>query len=169
MSEAATQHRKVLVPGTFDPITLGHLDVITRSSQLFDEVVVGVAASERKRGGPLFSLEERVELAREATAHLENVTVEPFSNLLVDFAAQIGAAAVVKGLRVTTDFESEFQMAALNYQLRPDLETLFVMSNPNHMYVSSSIAKEIGMLGGCLDGIVTQPVKEALLEKLGKA
>ena len=160
--------KKVLVPGTFDPITLGHLDVVARSSQLFDEVVVGVAASKNKKGtGPLFSLEERVELAREATAQFGNVSVLPFDNLLVDFANSIGASAVVKGLRVTTDFESEFQMAALNYRLCPDLETLFVMSNPEHMYVSSSIAREVGGLGGSLEGIVTPEVERALKAKLG--
>ena len=138
--------RKVLIPGTFDPITYGHLDVIKRSSQLFDRVVVGVAASENKGKGPLFTLEERVELAREATRELPNVEIQQFSTLLVSFAKEIGATAIVKGLRATTDFEYEFQMAMLNYHLDSSLETLFVMSSPDYMYVSSSIAKEVASL-----------------------
>lgn len=158
--------RKVLVPGTFDPITLGHLDVIKRSSQLFDEVVVGIAASQNKgASGPLFSLEERVGLAREVTASLENVEILPFDNLLVDFAKSIGATAIVKGLRATTDFEYEFQMAMLNYQLQPELETLFVMSGPRYMYVSSSIAKEVASLGGSVESLVPDVVRDALRQK----
>lgn len=158
--------RKVLVPGTFDPITSGHLDVIERSAHLFDEVVVGVAASKEKKGrGTLFTLDERVELARQVTAHLDRVTVLPFENLLVDFASALGVSAVVKGLRVTTDFETEFQMAALNYRLQPELETLFVMSSPEHMYVSSSVVREIASLGGRLAGMVPRVVEDALARK----
>lgn len=159
--------RKVLVPGTFDPITLGHLDVIKRSSQLFDAVVVGVAASRNKGAGPLFTLEERVALAREVTSDLDNVEVMSFDNLLVDFASSIGVTAIVKGLRATTDFEYEFQMAMLNYRLKPALETLFVMSSPDFMYVSSSIAKELASLGGDTTGVVPARVEKALHEKLG--
>ena len=158
--------RKVLVPGTFDPITLGHLDVIRRASQMFDEVVVGVAASQNKGRGPLFTLEERVGLAREATRDIPNVEIRPFDTLLVDFAASIGAQVVVKGLRATTDFEYEFQMAMLNYRLAPDLETVFVMSSPDYMYVSSSIAKELASLGGTVTGLVPAPVEEALRARL---
>lgn len=160
--------RKVLVPGTFDPITSGHLDVIRRASQLFDEVVVGVAASKNKGGGPLFTLEERVTLARAVTADLPNVEIESFSNLLVDFAKQIGATAIVKGLRATTDFEYEFQMAMLNYQLEPSLETVFVMSSPAYMYVSSSIVKEVASLGGKIEGLVPGEVEKALCAKYGR-
>ena len=159
--------RRVLVPGTFDPITLGHLDVIRRASQMFDEVVVGVAASKNKGGGPLFTLDERVDLAREVTSGIENVSIESFDSLLVDFARSIGAAAIVKGLRATTDFEYEFQMAALNYQLDPDLETMFVMSSPSHMYVSSSVAKEVASLGGAVDNLVPPVVEAALRKKFG--
>ena len=160
--------RKVLVPGTFDPITLGHLDVIRRAAQLFDEVVVGVAASRNKGKGPLFSLEERVALAREVTSDIGNVSVEGFDVLLVDFAEQIGATAVVKGLRATTDFEYEFQMAMLNYQLAPDLETVFVMSAPDYMYVSSSVAKEVASLGGTISGLVPAAVESALRGKYAR-
>lgn len=158
---------RVLVPGTFDPITLGHLDVIRRASDMFDEVIVGVAASTGKRGGTLFTLEERVELAREVTAELANVKVMGFDNLLVDFASSIGVTAVVKGLRMTTDFEYEFQMAMLNFRLAPELETFFVMSSPDYMYVSSSIAKELASLHGSTEGIVPPVVGQALANRLG--
>ena len=157
--------RKVLIPGTFDPITYGHLDVIKRSSQLFDQVVVGVAASENKGKGPLFTLEERVELAREATRELPNVEIQQFSTLLVSFAKEIGATAIVKGLRATTDFEYEFQMTALNYQLDKELETLFIMSTPQHMYLSSSIVREIASLGGDVSQFVPPCVNEALVKR----
>ena len=152
--------KRALTPGTFDPITVGHLDVITRAAQLVDEVVVAVAVSAKKR--PLLPLDERVALAREATAHLPNVTVEPFDELLVDFAHRMGAQAVVKGLRAITDFEYEFQMTALNYQLDQELETLFIMSTPQHMYLSSSIVREIASLGGDVSQFVTPAAAEAL-------
>lgn len=160
--------RRALVPGTFDPITLGHLDVIKRASHAFDEVVVGVAASVNKRGGgTLFTLDERVQLAREVTADLENVEVMAFDNLLVDFAQSIDAAAIIKGLRATTDFEYEFQMAMLNFRLAPELETFFVMSSPDYMYVSSSIAKELASMHGSTEGLVPAIVGEALEKRLG--
>lgn len=154
---------RALTPGTFDPITSGHLDVITRASQLMDEVIVAVAASERKN--PLFSLEKRVQMVRQATAHLPNVTVQPFSGLLVDFAREVRAECVVKGLRAITDFEYEFQMTALNYQLDEELETVFIMSPPQYMYLSSSIVREIASLKGDVSGFVPPCVKEALEEK----
>ena len=154
---------RALTPGTFDPITSGHLDVITRASQLMDEVIVAVAASERKN--PLSSLEKRVQRVRQATAHLPNVTVQPFSGLLVDFAREVGAECVVKGLRAITDFEYEFQMTALNYQLDEELETVFIMSPPQYMYLSSSIVREIASLKGDVSGFVPPCVKEALEEK----
>ena len=158
---------KAIVPGTFDPITTGHIDVATRASKLFDEVVVAVAASVNKHGtGTLFSLDERVELARESLVHLSNVSVEPFECLLMDFASQKGASAVVKGLRAGMDFEAEFQMAAVNQHLNPNIETLFVMSNPEHMFVSSSSMKEVASLGGDVSAFVPKPVERALKEKL---
>ena len=152
-----------LTPGTFDPITVGHLDVITRASQLVDEVIVAVAESAKKK--PLFSLDERVELVREATRGLENVRVEPFNGLLVDFAHKVGATAVVKGLRAMTDFEYEFQMTAINYQLDHELETLFIMSTPQHMYLSSSVVREVAAMGGSVGDFVPSCVECALREK----
>ena len=155
--------KRALTPGTFDPITSGHLDVIARASQLVDEVVVAVADSQKK--GPLFTLEERVELVRQATAHLLNVRVEPFKGLLVDFAKELDATVVVKGLRAITDFEYEFQMTAMNYQLSPQLETLFIMSPPQYMYLSSSIVREISKMGGDIQQFVPSCVYEALKKK----
>lgn len=155
--------RRALTPGTFDPITAGHLDVITRAAQIMDEVVVAVAASAKKR--PLFSLEERVALAREATAHLPNVRVEPFDCLLIDFARQMDARVVVKGLRAITDFEYEFQQAALNDQLDGSVETMFIMSPPEYMYLSSSVVREIASLGGPVGQFVPPCVEKALRAK----
>ena len=155
--------KRALTPGTFDPITSGHLDVIARASQLVDEVVVAVADSQKK--GPLFTLEERVELVRQATAHLPNVRVEPFRGLLVDFAKELDATVVVKGLRAITDFEYEFQMTAMNYQLSPQLETLFIMSPPQYMYLASSIVREISKMGGDIQQFVPPCVYEALKKK----
>lgn len=155
--------KRAVIPGTFDPITYGHLDVITRAAQLMDEIVVAVAASPGKK--PLFTLEERTALVREATGHLEGVTVKPFDGLLVDFARDQEAQVLVKGLRAITDFEYEFQMAALNYQLANELETVFIMSPPQYMYLSSSIVRELASLKSPVDQFVPAPVAEALLRK----
>lgn len=155
--------KRALTPGTFDPITNGHLDIITRASQLMDEIVIAIAASPGKR--PLFSLDERVRLVREATAHLPNVRAEPFDDLLVDFARRVGAQVVVKGLRAITDFEYEFQMTAINYQLSSELETVFIMSPPQYMYLSSSVVREVASLHGNVDAFVPSCVKAALARK----
>lgn len=155
--------KRALTPGTFDPITSGHLDIITRAAQLVDEVIVAVAASPTKQ--PLFTLDERVKLVKEATAHLSNVCVEPFCGLLVDFAVEMNATVVIKGLRAITDFEYEFQMTAINYQLSQALETLFIMSPPQYMYLSSSVVREIACLHGDIKQFVPACVYKALTEK----
>lgn len=160
--------KKALVPGTFDPITSGHLDVVERASSIFDAVVVGVARSAQKGGGPLFTHEERVSLAAQAVAHLPNVSVLPFDSLLVEFAREVDAHVIVKGLRVVTDFEAEFQMAALNWRLDPEVETMFIMSSPEHMYLSSSAVKEIALHGGSVQGLVPPHVVEALSGKMAQ-
>ena len=156
---------KALVPGTFDPITSGHLEVVEHAAALFDEVVVCVAASKNKGSGPLFSLEERVALAKEATKDMPNVTVQPFSKLLVDFARELEADVIVKGLRALTDFEHEFQMAALNRRGTNNIETLFFMASPDYMYLSSSMVKEIASMNGSVEGLVPRCVVEALRKR----
>lgn len=161
--------KRAVVPGTFDPVTCGHIDIIERAAALFDEVVIGVAHSPDKGGGPLFSLDERVELVRASVKHLSHVSVEPFDTLLVDFAEQMHATVIVKGLRAMTDFEREFQMAALNWRLDRDVETMFIMAIPEYMYLSSSAVKEIARHGGSVAGLVSEPVREALERRLGTA
>ena len=134
---------------------------------MVDEVIVAVAASPKKR--PLFALEERARHVREATAHLPNVRVEPFDDLLVDFAAKMDATVIIKGLRAITDFEYEFQMTAINYQLNQALETLFIMSPPQYMYLSSSIVRELASLGGDVSQFVPPCVARALAERFATA
>ncbi|MDR1015642.1 MAG: pantetheine-phosphate adenylyltransferase [Coriobacteriales bacterium] len=155
--------RTALIPGTYDPVTLGHRDVIVRAAQIFDSVVVAVAASPKKGAGPLFTLAERVSFVEDAVSDLPNVRVRPFTSLLVDFAVEVGASAIVKGLRAMTDFESEFQQASLNYRLNPELETLFIMASPEHMYLSSSAIREIASMRGNVHPWVTPRVEAALV------
>lgn len=161
--------KRAVVPGTFDPVTSGHLDIIERASGLFDEVVVGVAHSPKKGGGPLFTVEERVVLTTTAVSRFPNVSVLPFDTLLVDFANEVDATVIVKGLRAVTDFEREFQMAALNWRLDSDIETMFIMAVPEYMYLSSSAVREIAHHGGSVRGLVPQHVAEALEAKLKNA
>ena len=159
--------KRAIVPGTFDPVTSGHVDIIERASALFDEVIVGVALSPEKGGGPLFDVEERAEFIRLASSHLNNVSVRPFDTLLVDFAEEVGATVIIKGLRVVTDFEREFQMAALNWRLDSKIETMFIMAIPEYMYLSSSAVKEIARHGGSVRGLVPNVVVEALERVFG--
>lgn len=161
--------KRGIVPGTFDPVTSGHLDIIERAAAIFDDVVVGVARSPQKNGGPLFSVAQRVELLQRAVEHLDNVSVRPFDNLLVDFAEEVGASVIVKGLRAITDFEREFQMAALNWRLDAEVETMFIMAVPEYMFLSSSAVKEIARHGGSVRGLVPDHVAEALESTLNSA
>lgn len=154
--------KRGICPGTFDPITSGHLDIIVRASGLLDELIVAVALSPEKGGGPLFSVEQRVAFITEATQHLTNVSVCAFDTLLVDFAEREGATAIIKGLRAVTDFEREFQMAALNWRLDSHVETIFIMAIPEYMYLSSSAVKEIARHGGSVRGLVPEHVAAAL-------
>ncbi len=158
--------KRALCPGTFDPVTSGHLDIIGRAAGIFDEVVVGVALSHDKGAGPLFSPDERVAFISNAVTHLPNVSVRPFDTLLVDFAQKMDARVIVKGLRAVTDFEHEFQMAQLNYRLDENIETMFIMSIPEYAYLSSSAVKEIARHGGSVRGLVPDAVCEALATRL---
>ena len=139
-------------PGSFDPVTKGHLDLIERASCLFDEVIVAVLYNPAKTG--LFPTEERIRLLRKACAHLSNVRFDSFDGLLVDFMRNCGARVVIRGLRSTADFESEFQMAQLNHQMEPEVETLFMPTAPEYAHVSSSAVREIGSFGGDISPFV---------------
>ena len=161
--------KRGIVPGTFDPVTSGHLDIIFRASALFDEIVVGVAQSEDKNSGPLFAVEERVGFIEAATKHLPNVSVRAFDTLLVVFAHEVGASVAIKGLRALTDFEREFQMAALNWRLDPKIETMFIMAIPEYMFMSSSAVREIARHGGSVRGLVPDIVCDALEHRLSEA
>lgn len=155
--------RTVVYPGTFDPITNGHIDLVERACRLFDKVIVAVAASSRKN--PLFSLEERVELAQETLAHLPNVEVCGFDILLVEFVRQKNAQAVLRGLRAVSDFEYEFQLANMNRALEPSMESIFLTPAEHLSYISSSIVREIAMLGGNVSKFVAPAVESALVKK----
>jgi len=160
---------RALCPGTFDPVTTGHLEVVERACRLFDEVVVVVAESPEKGGGPLFTAEERVGFIAQAVAHLPNVSVRSFDTLLVGLARELDAKVVIKGLRAVSDFEHEFQMAQLNFRLAPDVDTIFIMASPEHMYLSSSAVKEIAGHGGSVRGLVPDAVADALSRRLQQA
>jgi pantetheine-phosphate adenylyltransferase len=158
--------RKVVYPGTFDPITNGHIDLVERACRLFDRVVVAIAASNRKN--PLFTLEERVALAQETLAHLPNVEVMGFDILLVEFVRQQQAQAVVRGLRAVSDFEYEFQLANMNRALAPTMESLFLTPAEHLSYISSSIVREIASLDGDVSQFVAKPVQAALHKKFNR-
>lgn len=158
--------RRVLCPGSFDPITNGHLDIIGRASHLFDEVFVGVGVNADKAGG-LFTVEERIDLVRRATADYGNVRVEPVEGLLVDFCARHGISAIMRGLRAVSDYEYELKMSHMNHRLS-GIETLFVASNPLYSYLSSSLLKEVAALGGDVSGLVPDLVLSALTERLAE-
>ena len=157
--------RIAIYPGSFDPVTLGHLDIIRRASGLFDRLIVAVMHNQNKK--PMFSVEERMEMLRRTTAGLPNVEIESFGGLLADYARRKNACVLVKGLRAVSDFEYEFQMTAINYQLDRNLETLFIMSTPQHMYLSSSVVREIASMGGDIKEFVPPCVERALREKFG--
>lgn len=158
-----SKHRLVIYPGTFDPITLGHEDVVHRAANLFDEVIVGVAGSTNKR--TLFSLEERVEMAKSVFKR-ENVKVIGFNILLMKFVQDQGAQMVIRGLRAASDFEYEFQLAGMNRKLYPQFETLFLTPAEQYMFVSSSLVREVAKLGGDVHQFVSPAVEAALKSKL---
>ena len=155
---------KAIYPGTFDPVTNGHTDLITRASNLFSEVVVAVASNPSKK--PFFTLDERVALIEEVTKHLPNVTVVGFSGLLVDLAKQHNASVLVRGLRAVSDFEYEFQLASVNRQLSPNLESIFLTPSIENGFISSTIVKEVARHNGDVTSFVHPVVKKAVNEKL---
>nr|WP_291893325.1 pantetheine-phosphate adenylyltransferase [Maricaulis sp.] len=158
--------RTALYPGTFDPLTNGHLDIIGRAVKLVDKLIIGVAINEAKR--PLFSLEERVQIVEQEVAHLaENAEIEvrPFDGLLMHFAEQVGAQSIMRGLRAVSDFEYEFQMVAMNQQLNDEIETVFLMADPRHQAIASRLVKEIAALGGDVSAFVPPRIESRLKER----
>jgi pantetheine-phosphate adenylyltransferase len=155
-----------ICPGTFDPITNGHLDVIRRASKFFDRFVVGVGARADK--APLFSLAERVQMVKDTTRDLPNVDVEPFDTLLVDFAKDVGATAIVKGLRAISDFEYEFQMAQINQTMDEEVETFFIMASAEFTFISSSAVREVASYGGSIKGLVPKEIEDQLVDMFNR-
>lgn len=155
--------RIALYPGTFDPITNGHADLVVRASPLFEKVIVGVAESPAK--GPGFSLEERIDLARQSLADVPNVEIIGFSSLLAHFVLEVGAGVLLRGLRAVSDFEYEFQLASMNRHLVPEVETLFLTPAEQYSFISSSLVREIARLGGDVSGFVHASVASALTER----
>ena len=158
--------RRAIYPGSFDPVTNGHLDVILRARKLFDEIIVAVAHNDEKQ--PLFSLEERLALLHDAVAKIDNVRVAQFDGLLVEFAAAQKSSAVIRGLRAVSDFEFEFQMALMNRKLAESVEAIFLMPKEEYTYLSSRLVKEIARLGGDVSGFVPRSVAVALKKKFSR-
>jgi len=159
-----------LYPGTFDPFTNGHTDLIGRAVKLVDKLVIGVARNEGK--GPMFTLDERVEIIREEAAQLNSnveIVVQPFDGLLIHFAREVGASVIIRGLRAVADFEYEFQMTAMNQQLDRNIETVFLMADPRHQAIASSLVKVIAQLGGDVSKFVSPRVTERFARKMAKA
>lgn len=156
--------KTVICPGSYDPITLGHIDVITRASTLFDKVIVVVLINHKKTYS--FTPEERVEFIKKSVAHLDNVEVDFYDGLLADYAKQHKAYAIVKGLRAMSDFEYEFQMALANRKLNPDVETLFLTTKSDYMYLSSSMIKQIASMGGDISEFVPSVIHNSIIERL---
>jgi len=152
-----------IYPGSFDPITNGHLDIIKRASLIFDKLIIAIYDRPDKR--LLFSTKERVELSRQAVAHLNNVQVQPYTELTVDFAKKVNAQVMVRGLRMSSDFEREFEMAMMNKKLSPDFELVCFMTNLQYQFLSSSLLKEVSQLGGCINDMVPDHVADALKRK----
>ena len=156
--------RKALYPGTFDPVTNGHLDIISRASKLVDELIVAVAESPQKT--PLFNLEDRLRFMKEGRQGIRNVRVESFSTLLIDYAKSVGAHTIIRGLRAVSDFEYEFQMALMNRTIDPEVETVFMVPGNEYTFLSSRIVKEVAAYGGKVESLVPPIVQQALEQKL---
>lgn len=162
------KERIAIYPGSFDPITIGHLDIIKRSAKLFDKVIVVVMSNYRKAGSHAFSVEERVELVKKCTEGLDNVVTDSYMGLLADYARQQGAVAIVKGLRAVSDFEDEFQQALINKKLNGEIETVFMAASSENMFLSSSVIKQVCMLGGDVTPFIPKEVSKEIIDKLMK-
>lgn len=154
-----------IYPGTFDPVTHGHTDLVARAARVFDRVVVAIAESPHKQ--PLFSLEQRIEMTRDVLADLHNVEVVGFDSLLIEFTVEVGANVLIRGLRAVSDFEYEFQLASMNRHLHPEIETMFLTPDENYSFISSTLVKEVARLGGDVSSFVSEDVSEAMKSKFG--
>jgi pantetheine-phosphate adenylyltransferase len=161
-------NRIAICPGTFDPVTYGHLDVISRAAAMYDEVIVAIVNLPWRKGQTLFSAEERIGFLENATTDLPHVSIETFSNLLVDFAREKKAMAIIKGLRAISDFEYELEMNQLNRRQAPDIESVYLMASPKYSFLRSSGVKELATFGGDIDDLVPVEVAEALKERVGR-
>ena len=159
--------KKVVCPGSFDPLTIGHLDIIKRSSKLFDEVIVVVMRNLNKDVGS-FTTEERVEFIKRCTKDLPNVSVDTYAGLLADYVREKGASAVVKGLRAISDYDDEFRQALTNQQLNPEMETIFMVANAGHMFLSSSVVKQVSRLGGDITNFVPEEICDDIVKRLSR-
>ena len=159
--------KTVVCPGSFDPLTIGHLDIITRSSKLFDKVIVVVMRNFNKDVGS-FTTEERVDFIKRCTKNLENVSVDTYAGLLADYVREKGASAVVKGLRAISDYDDEFRQALTNQRLNSEMETIFLVSNAEHMFLSSSVVKEVCRLGGDITQFVPPEICDDIIKRLGR-
>ena len=162
------KEKVAIYPGSFDPITIGHLDIIKRSAKLFDKVTVVVMSNHRKAGTHAFTVEERVELVRKCTENLPNVTVDSYMGLLADYARKKNAITVVKGLRAVSDFEDEFQQALINKKLNPEIETVFIPARSENMFLSSSVIKQVCALGGDVTPFIPLEESNEIIDKLMK-
>ena len=162
------KERIAIYPGSFDPVTSGHLDIIKRSAKLFDKIIVVVMTNYRKQGFYAFSVEERMQLIKKCTADLDNVSVDSYMGLLADYTRQKDAVAVIKGLRAVSDFEDEFQQALINKRLNEKTETVFMAANTEHMFLSSSVIKQVCMLGGDISPFIPAEISNDIIEKLKK-
>lgn len=158
--------KTAVYPGSFDPVTNGHLDIIRRSAKVFDEVIVGVLVNPQKKG--LFDIEERVELIQKVVKDIPNVKVESFSGLLIHFMKNKGAKVIIKGLRAVSDFEYEFQMSLMNSKLDPNIETVFMMTSAKNSFLSSSSVKQVAMFGGCIKDLVPDEIIPDIMKKVNR-
>lgn len=159
-------NKTVICPGSFDPVTLGHLDIIRRASKMFDRVIVAVLVNSAK--SPSFSIEERIEFLKEVTQDIKNVEVTSFEGLLAEYCKERGVDAIVKGLRAVSDFEYEFQMAITNKKLNPELETIFLTTDSDSMYLSSSMVREVASMGGDISNFVPECIHDRIVERIDK-
>jgi pantetheine-phosphate adenylyltransferase len=164
----APDNRIAVCPGSYDPVTLGHVDVITRAAGMFDQLIVAVVNASVRKSRALFDIDERIGFIERATAHLGNVSVEPFSTLVVDYARERGAKAIVKGLRAISDFEYELEMNQLNRHMAPDVESVYLMASPQYSFLSSSGVKELATFGGDISSLVPEEVAKRLQEALAR-